>query len=157
MSARTRSSRKRRSSEVEVDGEQTASTDEVEMDMKEYVVEALVRVRVSDDGEKQVLVKWEGYRRHTWEPYDSMREQLPEMMDELERQWDVGSPDDEQEEASLKTFLLAYIAEHSIDPSYRWRPDQVNALDHAAWSHQPRIKETTGQLRRDIMALVSSL
>ena len=100
-----------------------------------------MRIRVSDNGEKQVLVKWEGYRRHTWESYESMREQLPEMMDELEAESEAGTSEDEQEEVSLRTFLLAYIADHSIDPSYRWRPDQVNALDHAAWSHHPRIKE----------------
>ncbi len=157
VSARTRSSRKRRSREADVEGEQLTIPDELEVDMKEYVVEALVRIRVSNDCGKQVLVKWEGYRRQTWESYESMREQLPEMMDELVRQSEASSSDDQQEEASLRTFLLAYIAEHSIDPSYRWRPDQVNALDHAAWSHQPRIKETTDQLRRDIMALVSSL
>jgi hypothetical protein len=157
VSARTRSSRKRRSREAEVESEHKGNGDEVEIEMKEYVVEALVRVRVSDDGDKQVLVKWDGYRRHTWEPYDSMREQLPEMMDELETPSEAGPLENEHEEVSLRTFLLEYIAEHSIDPSYRWRPDQVNALDHAAWSHQPRIKETTDQLRRDIMALVSSL
>ena len=157
VSARTRSSRKRRSREAEMESEQMACADEVEIEMKEYVVEALVRVRVSDDGDKQVLVRWEGYRRHTWEPYESMREQLPEMMNELETQSEGGSGEDEQEEASLRRFLLEYITEHSIDPSYRWRPDQVNALDHAAWSHQPRIKQTTDQLRRDIMALATSL
>ena len=55
------------------------------VDAAQYVVEELVDVRVNKEGEKQVLVKWEGYRRRTWEPYSSMKEQLPVVVAELER------------------------------------------------------------------------
>jgi hypothetical protein len=45
-------------------------------DAEEFVVEKLVRIRVNKRHGKQVLVLWEGYRRPTWEPYDSIYAQL---------------------------------------------------------------------------------
>jgi hypothetical protein len=35
--------------------------------------------------EKQVSVRWEGYKAPTWEPYHCIKEQLPAMLKKLER------------------------------------------------------------------------
>ena len=146
--------RRKRSRELDIEPvDKPADEDEAE----EYAVEALVRLRVNSEGEKQVLVKWEGYHKRTWEPYHGMQEQLPELMAELEaeaKEKEGGAPVDE-EETTLVAFLHAYIAKHRIDRLYRWRPDQINALEHTAYVHQPRIKETADQLRKDIVALLS--
>ncbi len=93
---------------------------------EEYVVEALTRIRVNDQGEKQVRVRWEGYRRETWEPYAFIKLQLPEMVAELE----AGHVDPEQdEESTLAVFVREYIARHKVDRAYRWRPDRLNVLE----------------------------
>ena len=53
---------------------------------KEYIVEKLVNIRVNNEGEKQVSVKWQGYRHPTWEPYSAIQNQLPELMAKLEQE-----------------------------------------------------------------------
>ena len=63
LSGHRRSSRKR--SRV-VSAHSTDAAQDTEV--AEYVVEAVLDVRVNKHGEKQVQVKWEGYDRPTWEP-----------------------------------------------------------------------------------------
>jgi hypothetical protein len=125
-----------------------------------FTVDELIRIRVTGRGEKQVLVQWEGYRRPTWEPFDSMQQQLPEMVATLEsRQRDdegnseVESSDDETERPM---FLEAFIIEHRISKGYRWTPDRLNTLEHAAASCVPPVRETADQLRQTIMTIVCS-
>ena len=134
----------------------------------EYVVERLVDIREDAHGLKQVLVKWENYRRRTWEPYESIRKQLPEMVEELEQQLQstmrtegtaqgassAGGGDDGIDHRL--TFLQAYIAKHHIGVSYRWGADQVIALELAASLHQPPIKDTVDKLVRGALAVVHS-
>ena len=73
----------------------------------EYVVEALLDVRVNKHGEKQVQVKWEGYHRTTWEPYQSMQKQLPDMLLRLENE--VAKADGKEvrddEDSTVHAFL----------------------------------------------------
>jgi hypothetical protein len=134
----------------------------------EYVVERLVDVRVDGQGVKQVLVKWEGYRRRTWEPYASIQHQLPEMVEELEQQLSSNMRTDSTAQDAFSTvpgedgtdlrraFLQGYIDEHHIGAAYRWGPDQVIALELAASLHRPPIKDTVDQLVKSAMALVHS-
>ena len=65
------------------------------------MVEALLRIRDNGQGEKQVRVRWEGYRRETWEPYESIKQQLPEMMAELEHELVAAEV---EEESTLSAF-----------------------------------------------------
>jgi len=143
----------------------------------QYVVEELVDIRVNDQGVQQVLVKWEGYRRRTWEPYDSMQKQLREMLEALEQQLSpagirqsikqtnnsitsiINDPqpgDGDEATDHRRAFLQAYIDEHDVDASYRWVPDPVIALELAASLHHPPIKDTVEQLLRGVMDLVHS-
>ncbi len=121
--------------------------------VKEYVVEALLRLRNDGQGQKEVRVRWEGYKRETWEPYDYMKQQLPEMMAELEMA-ELETSDDE-ESSILSTFLKDFIAQHGVDSAYRWRPDRLNTLELAAESHCPPVKLTAKELRKRIMRLVN--
>jgi hypothetical protein len=50
---------------------------------REFVVDKLTDIRVDNQGEKQVQVQWEGYKRRTWKPFHSIRLQLPDMLAEL--------------------------------------------------------------------------
>lgn len=140
-----------------------------EKEERVFTVDGLIRIRVTDRGEKQVLVRWEGYRRPTWEPFASMQEQLPEMVAELESKQDnddddvasSASSDSKEGEVDVDddhyhTFLSEFIAEHDIDRHYRWSPDRLNTLEHAALSAAPSIKETADQLRQSIMSMVRS-
>ena len=131
-----------------------------------YVVEEMVDVRVNKQGEKQVLVKWEGYRRRTWESYSSMKEQLPVMVAELERQLaktghtEINGDSDNNSNSSTdvrSTFLHAYISEHHIDARFRWVPDRVIALEVAASLQEPPIKDPVHELIKAVMSLVQSL
>ena len=145
VSDRRRSSRKRTRAVVQCN--QDDETNEAEAE-KEYVVEALLRIRANDQGQKEVRVRWEGYKRETWEPYGSMKQQLPEMMAELEtavlelaelEMAELEMADDE-ESSVLSTFLKSYISEHRVDSNYRWRSDRLNTLELAAESHCPPVK-----------------
>ena len=129
-----------------------------------FVVEALVDIRTEGKtGERQVLVKWEGYYRRTWEPYGSIQQQLPGMVESLERELrggHRGAGDDrhnDDEAQALETFVASYIRDQGIDASYRWLPDGLNALEHAATNHAPPVKETADHLRRCIMKRVGGL
>ena len=149
---RRRRSSKKRSREDVVHDSDAAGRDE-------YVVEALLDVRVNKLGEKQVRVKWEGYHRTTWEPYESMRQQLPDMLAQLENGLAHADDDDDKEEkeekdveeSAVHAFLLQYIATHRVGRGYRWWPDRLNTLELAAEG----IKQTGAQLRRKMMRLVS--
>ena len=130
-------------------------------DAMEYVVEQLVDLREDGDGTKQVLVAWEGYRRRTWEPYDSMRQQLPELVDVLEQQLRSTGPDaaadhnneDDGATDGCRAFLQGYIDEHGIPATYRWNTDRVAALELAASLRVPPIKVTVAQLVKRAVAL----
>ena len=125
-----------------------------------FTVEKLIRVRVSERDGKQVSVQWEGYRRPTWEPYESIQQQLPKLIAELEARHThhlrQGREDEEDEDDRLHSFVKHFIAEHHIDPAFRWRPDRLNELEQAAACWVPPIHETADQLRRAIMSLVRS-
>jgi hypothetical protein len=97
-------------------------------------------------------VRWEGYRKETWEPYESIKEQLPEMMADLEQELVSASVD---EESTVTVFLAQCIAQHEIDRAYRWRPDRLNMLEQAAASHCPPIKVTVEELRRRMMKVIN--
>ena len=140
VSDRRRSSRKRNRALLQTN--QSSETNEVEAE-KEYVVEALLRTRDNGQGRKEVRVRWEGYMRETWEPYDFMKQQLPEMMAELEIT-ELGTSKDEKS-SMLSAFLKDYITEYGVDSAYRWQPDRLNTLEL-----------TAKELRKRIMRLVSS-
>ena len=152
LSGHRRSSRKR-GRVVATDG--TDAEQDTEGD--EYVVEAMLNVRVNKHGEKQVQVKWEGYNRPTWEPYQSMKQQLPDVLAKLEH--DLGEADDmeevDDEESMVHAFLIGYVATHNVDRGYRWWPDRLNTLEMAAEGHCPRIRQTGTELRKKMMRLVN--
>ena len=135
------------------------------VDADQYVVEELVDLRVNKQGDKQVLVKWDGYRRRTWEPYVSMQEQLPAVVAELERRLATaahkeGDSDGDNSDSSTdtrRTFLNAYISEHHVDARYKWIPDRVIALEVAASQHTPPIIDPVRELIKAVMALAQSL
>ena len=129
---------------------------------REFVVEELTDVRVNDQGERQVLVKWEGYLRRTWEPFDSIRQQLPVMLAELE-----ATLADDDDDASLagdspslpaahREVLKDYIAAHHIDKKYRWSSDRIIVLQHAMAAVVPPLESNPKQLKRWIVELVHS-
>ena len=153
LSGRRRSSRKR---DREAASHDTVTRQDGGRD--EYVVEALLGVRVNKFGEKQVQVRWEGYHRATWEPYQSMVQQLPETLAKLEI--DLARADSKEEEDDedniVRAFLVDYIARHKVDRGYRWRPDRLNMLELAAEGHCPRVKQTGTELRKTMMRLVNS-
>jgi hypothetical protein len=152
---RSRRKRSRESEHVNNDSSGDQREDkEKEEEEEEYVVEALTRIRVNDQGERQVRVRWQGYRKETWEPYESIKHQLPGMVAELE----AGRIDEEQdEESTLTAFIREYIARHEVDRTYRWRPDRFNVLEQEAGDHRPPIKITAEELRRRIMTMISAL
>ncbi len=126
------------------------------------MVSRLIDIRNNDQGVKQVQVAWQGYRRHTWEPYDSIKEQLPELVDELEQQ--LSDARDVRSDASnddamdgCRAFLQGYIDEHGIGASHRWNPDRVAALELAASLHHPPIRTTVADLVKSAMALARSV
>jgi Chromo (CHRromatin Organisation MOdifier) domain len=149
----TRSGRKRRSTLSARNIEQTAREPKRGTSVPVYVVEELVDVRVTKQGVKQVQVRWEGYLRCTWEPYESIREQLPSILATLEASL---ASEVEAEGDEVRGFVDGYIATHHIDSSYRWVPDRVVALEHAAITHDPPIKLTVDRLQKRIMELVDS-
>jgi hypothetical protein len=124
-----------------------------------YVVEQLVDIREDGEGVKQVLVAWEGYRRRTWEAYDSMKEQLPKLVVQLEQQLrraNDGDDDleDDDDVDDGRSFLQAFIAQHSISTTYRWTPDRIAALELAASLRSPPVKITVVELVKTAIALV---
>ena len=133
-----------------------AAEDKIEGD--QYVVEALLDIRVNRGGEKQVQVRWTGYRRATWEPYRSMKQQLPEMLARLERDFakadDVTDDNDDDEESMVRAFLVDYIATHNVGRGYRWLPDRLNTLELAVHGHSSRIKQTMKELRKKMVQLL---
>ena len=154
VSTRRRSSRKRIRGKVS--GSSVSGEDEAEGE--EYVVEALLDIRVNVGGEKQVHVKWAGYLRATWEPYQSMKQQLPEMLVKLEQDLakadGVTNENNDDEESMVRAFLIDYIATHNVCRGYRWLPDRLNDLELAVQGHSPRIKQSMKELRKKMMQLV---
>ena len=148
-----RRSRRKRNREVVESKESQVNESGGGDDEEEYVVEALLRIRENGKGDKQVLVRWEGYRRETWEPYESIKQQLPDMMAALER----GGPgtDAAEEEKTVREFLTEFIARQRVDLAYRWRPDRLNVLELAAADHRPPIKLMAEELRKRIMGVVN--
>ena len=120
-----------------------------------FVVAELVDVRVTRQGVKQVQVRWEGYARCTWEPYKSIRKQLPDTLAALEKSLAQG-PGQEADDDGVRSFVEHYIATHRIDSSYRWVPDRLAILEQAAITHDPPIKLTVDQLQRDIMRKIKA-
>ena len=57
----------------------------------------------------------------------------------------------------VRRFVEGYIAAHHIDTTYRWMPDRLVALEHAAIAHTPPIKLTVDRLQKTIMQLVSAV
>jgi len=112
-------------------------------------------VRVTKQGIKQVQVRWEGYLRCTWEPYESIRQQLPDVLAALEESL---VPEGEVAAATdvVHAFVTEYIAARHIDSTYRWVPDRLVALENAASTHDPPIKVTVDRLQKCIMQLVNS-
>ena len=129
-------------------------------DDTEYEVEQLLDIRENSQGVKQVQVAWRGYRRRTWEPYESMQQQVPEMVAELTRPVSSSSHDApsasrvDDDADHCRRFLQAYIDERGIDASYRWTPDRVMELELAAGLYEPCIKTTIAQLVKSAMAMV---
>jgi hypothetical protein len=128
------------------DAESEKATDD-----EEYVVEELIKMRINSNGNKQVLVRWEGYRKCTWEPYESMHLQLPEMLLLLE----TSSPraavgNDEQVDA----FLASYVASSNINASYRWTPERLAAFEHTVSLQNPPLRVTNYRLRQRLKALL---
>ena len=155
--ARRRSRRKRSREPEHVKNDNSRDQreeNEEEEEEEEYVVEALTRIRINDQGEKQVRVRWEGYRRETWEAYASIKLQLPEMVEELEAEH---INEEQDEDSTLSTFVREYIERHKVDRSYRWRSDRLNVLELEAGDHRPPIKKTAEELRKRIMGMVSAL
>ena len=157
--------RKRSRVQRDADDKPTSSSSSGEAKDQMFTVERLIRIRATGRGDagKQVLVQWEGYRRPTWEPYDTIQQQLPELLAELEAsivtQLDVvddGQGDGTKDDSTLRSFLDRFIAEHRIGQSFRWTPDRLNQLEHAAACWAPPIHETADQLRRAIVSLVRS-
>ena len=111
-------------------------------------------MRATQHGIKQVQVRWEGYARCTWEPYESIRQQLPDMVAMLEAS--LASNSEAQADA-VRCFVDRYIAAHHIDAAYRWGPNRLVALEHAAIAHTPRIKLMVDHLQKIIMQLVSAV
>ena len=64
---------------------QSQTVSQREMTQEAFAVEEFVSIRINNQGLKQVLIKWQGYRRRTWEPYAEMQTQLPEMIAALEK------------------------------------------------------------------------
>ena len=116
-----------------------------------YVVDELMDVRENKQGVKQVQVRWEGYARCTWEPYDSIQQQLPGMLTALEQSLEQEQEQEPESEDEVRGFVEAYIASHRINASYRWVPDRVVALEQAAITHTPPIKLTVDRLQKLIM------
>ena len=122
---------------------------------EEYVVEELVKVRVDSNGNRQVFVRWEGYRKCTWEPYESIRQQLPEMLRLLETSPSFERPiardgSDERVDA----FLASYAASSGINASYRWTPERLAAFEYTVSLQSPPLKVTNCSLRQRLKALV---
>ena len=121
-------------------------------------------IRTNNRQEKQVLVKWEGFSRPTWQPYSHIQQQLPELMTVLENKLlnqhqhdskDEDKQDDHDHEEIVVNFVTAYIAQNNITCDFRWAAHQMNSLENASIIHNPPIKETTIQLKRRIMAIVA--
>jgi hypothetical protein len=123
----------------------------------EYVVEELVTVRVDSRGNKQVSVRWEGYRKCTWEPYEWIRQQLPEMLRLLEASAlaDHSALGREHDDARVHAFLTSYVTAHGIDASYRWTTDRLAVFEHAIALQSPPLRVTNQSLRKMLMALLS--
>jgi hypothetical protein len=48
--------------------------------LKEFRVEKVLRLKRTKDGIWQVFVQWAGYKDPTWEPAESMRADLPRLL-----------------------------------------------------------------------------
>jgi hypothetical protein len=124
-----------------------------------FAVDRLIRIRLTGQGRKKVLVQWEGYPRPTWEPFDSIQQQLPKMVAELEEAVATTRTQSVQHiegevQGNHEQFLLEFIAQHQIGQSFRWSPDRLNALEYAATSRVLPIRDTPDQLRRKVMSIV---
>ena len=150
----TRSGRKRRSVALPLGVAQAVRELKRRASVSTYVVEELVDVRVTKQGIQQVQVRWEGYLRCTWEPYESIREQLPDMLATLEEAL-ASDSEDEDNANELQSFLDGYITAHHIDALYRWTPDRLVALEHASDTHHPPIKLTVDRLQKSIVQFVN--
>ena len=135
-------------------------------------MEEFVSTRINNQGLKQVLIKWQGYRRRTWEPYSEIQTQLPEMIAALEKKVlpQTKEPPSSRKQAQERApvpetnniindnhvlaFLSTYLANNPITHGHRWSPHEVNALEVAAINHDPPVKETTDKLKKKIMHLV---
>jgi hypothetical protein len=167
LDGRRRSSRKRRRRQCQsadaAGRNEGVHADSTAADATGYVVSQLVDVRENNQGVKQVLVAWDGYRRRTWEPYESIKQQLPEMIEKLEQQLSTAraasSSDGDAESVTdgCRAFLQAYIHEHGIGASYRWVPDRVAALELAASLQNPPVKMMVAQLVQSAMALMRTV
>jgi integrase len=126
-------------------------------DTDEYVVEQLVSVRVNKRGNKQVSVKWDGYSKCTWEPYESILEQLPEMLRALEASLisdDPNAEEEDQDSERVQRFLVNYVATHRIRSGYRWTPDRWAAFEHTVTLQNPPLKVTNYRLRKGLTDLL---
>ena len=143
-------SKKKRRKASSTNNNKTYETDQ------EYVVEDLLDIRVNNKGEKQVMVRWEGYLRPTWEPYESIKEQLPDMIVELEEK--LSNPHNNtggnEHNEIIHTFLLDYITKNNVSVKYRWSAEALNALEYESLNYGLPINETTEGLRKKIMYLV---
>ena len=145
------------------------------MTQETFAVEELVSIRITNQGLKQVLIKWEGYPRRTWEPYSEIQTQLPEMIAAVEKkvlektkelqssrkraQERAPVPQTDEiinanHDQSISAFLSTYLANNPITHGHRWSPHEVNALEIAAINHEPPVKETTDELKKKIMQLL---
>ena len=122
----------------------------------EYGVEELVDVRVDKWANKQVSVRWDGYLKCTWEPYESIQEQLPKMLRALEASL-IGDDQNAEEEGHdnerVQRFLTNYVATHGISSGYRWTPDRWAAFEYAVALQDPPLKATNYRLRKSLMGL----
>ena len=122
----------------------------------EYGVEELVDVRVDKWGNKQVSVRWDGYPECTWEPYESIQEQLPKMLRALEASLiddDQNAEEEGHDNERVQRFLTNYVATHGISSGYRWTPDRWAAFEYAVALQDPPLKATNYRLRKSLMGL----
>ena len=55
---------------------------------KRFVIEELLKIK-KVRGKKEILVKWEGYDKTTWQPYDTIIRDAPKMVEDLERNIEI--------------------------------------------------------------------
>jgi hypothetical protein len=128
-------------------------------DTDKYVVEELVDVRIHRSGNKQVSVKWDGYLKCTWEPYESIQQQLPQMLRALEASLmdDLQNAEEQEhdnERERVQRFLTKYVTTHGISSNDRWTPDRWAAFEHAVALQVPPLKVTNHRLQKNLMGLL---